>query len=101
MTFSYQAIDLNCCFSVQWLARSACLFVDNRITLSAQQQTRLLEGNPNSMSWIKPGLKNSIYGLLGNPVAPSESVLESSTEDIRESMLASLGDTGPKHFPQV
>lgn len=53
------------------------------------------------MSWIKPGLKNSIYGLLGNPVAVSESVLESSTEDIRESMLATLGDTGPKHFPQV
>ena len=53
------------------------------------------------MSWIKPGLKNSIYGLLGNPVAASESVLESSTEDIRESMLAALGDQGPKDFPQV
>jgi hypothetical protein len=54
-----------------------------------------------NMSWLKPGLKSSIYGLLGNPVAPSDSILESSTEDIRESMLAVLGDTGPKHFPQI
>lgn len=53
------------------------------------------------MSWFKPSLRSSIYGLLGNPVAPSESVLESSTEDIRESMLAALGETGPKQFPQI
>lgn len=53
------------------------------------------------MRWFKPNLRSSIYGLLGNPVAPSESILESGTEDIRESMLAVLGDTGPKHFPQI
>lgn len=53
------------------------------------------------MRWLKPNLRSSIYGLLGNPVAPSESILESGTEDIRESMLAVLGDTGPKHFPQI
>jgi hypothetical protein len=53
------------------------------------------------MRWLKPNLRSSIYGLLGNPVAPSESILESGTEDIRESMLAVLGETGPKHFPQV
>jgi hypothetical protein len=53
------------------------------------------------MRWLKPNLRSSIYGLLGNPVVPSESTLESGTEDIRESMLAVLGETGPKHFPQV
>lgn len=51
--------------------------------------------------WLKPNLKNSIYSLLGNPLPPSESMLENGTEDIRESMLALLGDAGPKHFPQV
>lgn len=53
------------------------------------------------MRWLKPNLRSSIYGLLGNPVAPSESILESGTEDIRESMLAVLGQNGPKHFPQI
>jgi hypothetical protein len=52
------------------------------------------------MRWRK-NLRSSIYGLLGNPVAPSESILESGTEDIRESMLALMGDTGPKQFPHV
>jgi hypothetical protein len=53
------------------------------------------------MRWLKPNLRGSIYGLLGNPLPPSESVLESGAEDIRESMLMLLGDTGPRHFPQV
>ena len=53
------------------------------------------------MRWLKPNLRGSIYGLLGNPSPPSESTLENSTEDIREAMLAVLGDTGPKHFPQI
>ena len=53
------------------------------------------------MRWLKPNLRSSIYGLLGNPVAPSESMLETGTEDIRESMLAVLGEAGPKHFPQI
>jgi hypothetical protein len=53
------------------------------------------------MRWLKPNLRSSIYGLLGNPVAPSESILESGTEEIRESMLLVLGETGSKHFPQV
>lgn len=53
------------------------------------------------MRWLKPNLRSSIYGLLGNPVAPSESMLQTGTEDVRESMLAVLGDTGTKHFPQV
>jgi len=53
------------------------------------------------MRWLKPNLRSSIYGLLGNPVEPSESILEGGTENIRESMLLVLGETGPKHFPQV
>jgi hypothetical protein len=52
------------------------------------------------MRWLKPNLR-SIYGLLGNPPAPTESLLEDGTEDIRESMLAALGDAGTRHFPQV
>ena len=53
------------------------------------------------MRWLKPNLRSSIYGLLGNPITPSESILENGTEDIRESMLAALGEPGSKHFPQV
>ncbi len=53
------------------------------------------------MRWLKPNLRSSIYGLLGNPPRPSESILESGTEDIRESMLSLLGEAGPKQFPQV
>ena len=53
------------------------------------------------MRWLKPNLRSSIYGLLGNPVTPSESILENGLEDIRESMLHALGDTGPKQFPQI
>jgi hypothetical protein len=52
------------------------------------------------MRWLKPNLR-SIYGLLGNPPAPSHSVLEDGTEDIRESMLGALGDGGIRHFPQI
>ncbi len=53
------------------------------------------------MRWLKHNLRSSIYGLLGNPLPPTESVLESGVEDIRESMLTLLGDLGPKHFPQI
>lgn len=53
------------------------------------------------MRFFKGSLRNSIYGLLGNPVAPSESILESSTEDIREAMLALLGESGTRQFANV
>jgi hypothetical protein len=53
------------------------------------------------MRWLKPNLRSSLYGLLGNPVAPSESMLESGLEDIRESMLAVLGEAGPTNYPQI
>lgn len=52
------------------------------------------------MRWLKPTLR-SVYGLLGNPPAPTSSILEDGTEDIRESMLDALGDSGSRHFPQV
>jgi hypothetical protein len=51
--------------------------------------------------WSKNDFKNSISGLLGRPVSPSESVLENGIEDIRESMLFVLGDNGAKQFPQA
>ena len=52
------------------------------------------------MRWLKPTLR-SVYGFLGNPPPPSNSVLDDGTEDIRESMLSSLGPTGPRQFPQI
>ena len=53
------------------------------------------------MGWLKPKRKNSLFGLLGNPPAPSESVLESGIDDIREAMLGALGPDGAKHFSQL
>lgn len=52
------------------------------------------------MRWLKPNLRSSIYGLLGNPT-PTDSRLESGTEDVRETMLTLLGPAGPKQFPAV
>jgi hypothetical protein len=52
------------------------------------------------MRWIKPGLR-SIYGLLGNLPAPSDSVIEDGTEDIREAMLDALGEAGSRLVPHV
>jgi hypothetical protein len=53
------------------------------------------------MRWFKGTLRNSIYGLLGNPVTPTDSILESGIEDIREAMLALLDDNGSKQFANV
>jgi len=53
------------------------------------------------MRWLKPNIRNSLYGLLGNRPAPSDSVLESGTEDIRELMLTVLGAEGARRFPQI
>jgi len=53
------------------------------------------------MRWIKPNLRSSIYGLLGTPSPPSESVLEDRTEDIRQAMLDMLGEPGARQFSQV
>ena len=53
------------------------------------------------MRWFKGSIRSSIYGLLGNPVAPSDSMLETGTEDIREAMLSLLGDGNAKQFANV
>jgi hypothetical protein len=53
------------------------------------------------MSWFKSNIRTSLYGLLGNPRDPTDSVLETGTEDIREAMLALLGEAGIKQFPHV
>ncbi|MDE2605133.1 MAG: hypothetical protein KGL68_04335 [Burkholderiales bacterium] len=53
------------------------------------------------MAWFKGTLRNSIYGLLGNPVLPSDSVLASSMEDIREAMLTLLTQPGDKQHATV
>jgi len=53
------------------------------------------------MRFFKGNLRNSIYGLLGNPVVPTASVLEEGTEDIREAMLALLEEAGPRQFSNV
>jgi hypothetical protein len=53
------------------------------------------------MAWFKGTLKNSIYGLLGNPVLPSDSVLAANMEDIREAMLALLTQSGDKQHATV
>src|SRR3954469_8326559 len=53
------------------------------------------------MSWFKPNIRNGLFGLLGHAAPPSESRLEESIEDIREAMLALLGDDGPRQYPQV
>jgi hypothetical protein len=53
------------------------------------------------MRWFKGTLRNSIYGLLGNPAAPTDSILESGLEDIREAMLALLGEAGKVQFANV
>ena len=53
------------------------------------------------MRWFKGSIRSSIYGLLGNPTAPSDSALETGMEDIREAMLSLLTDDGARRFPNV
>ena len=53
------------------------------------------------MQWFRPKVRTSIYGLLGHPVEPSASTLDTGMEDIRESMLQLLGNGGNSQFPHV
>ena len=88
-------------FFVNYVTISSCTFVILLIT--CVHKTNLFrQGDQNYiMRWLKQNLRSSIYGMLGNPIAPSESILENGTEDIREAMLTVLGESGPKHFPQI
>lgn len=52
------------------------------------------------MGWLKSA-SNSLIGALGMNPAPSESVLEDRTEEIRQSMLSSLGEKGAQMFPAL
>ena len=53
------------------------------------------------MRFFKGTLRNSIYGLLGNPVTPSDSMLETGTEDIREALLGLMAEAGTQQFANV
>lgn len=53
------------------------------------------------MRWFKGSIRTSLYGLLGNPVGPTDSVLESGMEDIREAMLGLLDEAGGRRFVNV
>lgn len=53
------------------------------------------------MRWLKPNLRSSIYGLLGASVPPTDSALENGVEDVRDTMLALLGEAGLKKFPAL
>jgi hypothetical protein len=55
------------------------------------------------MRWFKPNLRGSIHAIfsLGQPRAPSESVLEISIEDIRISMLEAIGTTDDAQHRQI
>jgi hypothetical protein len=53
------------------------------------------------MRRFKDRLKESIFGLLGSALTPSDSTLHDGTEDIREAMLETLGEAGSKQFPNV
>ena len=53
------------------------------------------------MSWLKPRLRDSLYGLLGNPPRPSDSVLGNGADEIRECMLDALGDEAPRQFASL
>lgn len=53
------------------------------------------------MRWFKGSIRNSAYAFLGSAPRPTDSVLETGTEDIREAMLALLGAEGIQHFPNL
>lgn len=55
------------------------------------------------MRWFKHNLKSSFFAIFasGTPVAPPESVPAVSVDDIREAMLALIGETDDQRFAHV
>jgi len=53
------------------------------------------------MRWLKSSVRANLYGLLGHPVDPTQSILDVGTEDVRTSMLELLGQAGYSRFPQL
>jgi hypothetical protein len=52
------------------------------------------------MRWVKTTL-SSVWGMVGFTPVPSDSVLTDRTEDIREIMLETLGNSGAVKHPVV
>jgi hypothetical protein len=52
------------------------------------------------MSWLKSA-SASFFGAVGMTPAPSEALLEERTEEIRVSMLSTLGDNGAQTYPAL
>ena len=54
------------------------------------------------MRSTKPSLRSSLYNLLaGQAAMATGALMEERTEDIRQAMVASLGEAGTKHFPMI
>jgi hypothetical protein len=51
------------------------------------------------MRCLSSHLRNSLFALLGN--SPTQAMLESGTEDIREAMLALVDESAARNFPHV
>jgi hypothetical protein len=52
------------------------------------------------MGWLKTNLRNSLFGRL--PAADlTASTLEDRTDEIRQVMLAAMGEFGEKHYPKI
>ncbi len=52
------------------------------------------------MSWLKSA-SASFWGAVGMTPAPSEAVLEERTEEIRVTMLSTLGEKGALAYPAL
>jgi hypothetical protein len=52
------------------------------------------------MSWLKSA-SDSFWGAVGMTPVPSEAVLQERTEEIRQSMLSTLGESGAIGFPSL
>ncbi|MBS7807326.1 hypothetical protein [Variovorax sp. PCZ-1] len=52
------------------------------------------------MSWLKSA-SASFWGAVGMSLAPSEAELEERTEEIRLSMLSTLGENGALTYPAL
>lgn len=52
------------------------------------------------MEWFKFNIKSSVMALLGAAdIAPS--VLQDRTDDVREAILAAMGEFGEKNYPGI
>jgi hypothetical protein len=83
---------MNCLASVTGL-----VYVTKKYYKSIASKKTVRQGCTR-MSWLKTA-SNSLIGALGLSPAPSESVLEDRTEEIRQTMLSGLGEKGAELFP--